>query len=155
MSFTTEQKKMIKKAKAGKLTLRIMEKCYNCSEKFDEKTLVQSEQWLGKVCHECFESEESDEDEDEDDDEEDEEVKMLADAYHGEEYIGPDGVKKHYCKGCDEFVPVCGWDGVASDTLCINCEDDDEEATAVALTRVFDEKMKTPMGKMRVLQYAF
>jgi hypothetical protein len=54
MCFTAQQKKMIKKAKAGKLVLRIMANCANCSEDFEEKTMLEGDQWDGKVCQDCF-----------------------------------------------------------------------------------------------------
>ena len=47
---------------------RIVATCYNCSKEFDENQMTNSKIWLGKVCQECYDNEDS---EDEDSDEED------------------------------------------------------------------------------------
>ena len=78
--------------------------------------------WLGKVCQECYDNEDT---EDESSDSEDEEEPNKDDLYHGDEWINKAGLRHYYCKGCDEVVPITGWGcRPASDTLCESCEDE-------------------------------
>lgn len=101
---------------------RIVATCYNCSKVFEEKEMTDSKIWLGKVCQECYDNEDT---EDESSDSEDEDEPNKDDLYHGDEWINKAGLRHYYCKGCDEVVPITGWGcRPASDTLCESCEDE-------------------------------
>ena len=62
-ALTEAQKKAIKRHRAGKVKLVIMEKCYNCEKMCPEKDMNDSEEWLGKVCQSCFMKEPEEEEE--------------------------------------------------------------------------------------------
>lgn len=60
-SLTEAQKRAIKRSRAGKVKLVIVDKCYTCQKEFPVKDLKDSgRRWHGKKCEECLMKEQED-----------------------------------------------------------------------------------------------
>jgi len=57
---------MTQKLKLGKF--RVVATCYNCSKVCDKKVMTYSKVWIGMVCQDCYENEDTEDEESEDED---------------------------------------------------------------------------------------